>query len=218
MAKKVKKKRPAKAQKKKDQTQDVEPRTINDLTSRQRLFISHYMTLRNATQAAIKAGFSADTANRAGSRLLSNVVIKACIEEREKKVAEKLDLKQEDIIRTLMQIAFFDPMEVLEWDDDRLVFKKDVPDAYMRGANFNIYPEYQNKEDKRDGVVRAKLAISSGDRRGALELLGKTTGLWRDKDAGSGTDKESRANTLKRVRELFSGTRKRGPGDGGSES
>ena len=188
------------------------------LSPMQKKFVREYTREGNATKAAVKAGYSEESAKSHVYEMLRKPQIQAEIEKTEKKIQEKFDLKEEEIIKALMQIAFFDPMEVLEWDDDRLVFKKNVAESYMRGANFTIYPEYQSKADKRDGILRAKLSISSGDRRGALELLGRRTGMWRDKDGGSGTDKESRASTLRRVRELFSKHNGQRRGDGGSES
>ena len=51
------------------------------LTPRQRAFVAAYAG--NATQAAIAAGYSAATAQQAGSRLLCNVVVAAAIRARE---------------------------------------------------------------------------------------------------------------------------------------
>lgn len=47
------------------------------LTDRQKTFCEEYLIDLNATQAAIRAGYSPATANRIGSRLLTNVVIRA---------------------------------------------------------------------------------------------------------------------------------------------
>lgn len=45
------------------------------LTNKQQPFVAEYLVDLNATQAAIRAGYAAKTANREGSRLLSNVDI-----------------------------------------------------------------------------------------------------------------------------------------------
>ena len=45
------------------------------LTTKQKLFVSEYLVDRNAKQAAIRAGYSAKTAEVQGSRLLSNVKV-----------------------------------------------------------------------------------------------------------------------------------------------
>lgn len=190
----------------------------NKLNTMQREFVRQYCLHRNATKAAVLAGYSKGTARQQGSKLLSHPDIRAAIENNEIKVQKKFEIKQEDILQALFAIAFFDPMEVLEWDEkSRLVFKKDVPKEYLKGADFTIYPEYQSKADQRDGVLRAKLTMSSGDRKGALEALGRHIGLWKDKD-GSGDDKESRTDVLKRVHELYRKHTGRGSGDGNTGS
>lgn len=52
------------------------------LTAKQQSFINAYLANGfNATQAAIEAGYSPDTARQQGSRLLTNVDIKAAIDE-----------------------------------------------------------------------------------------------------------------------------------------
>lgn len=52
------------------------------LTTKQRAFIDEYLIDYNATQAAIRAGYSEKTAYSAGSRMLKKDVIKSRIDER----------------------------------------------------------------------------------------------------------------------------------------
>jgi len=53
------------------------------LTPKQRAFVEHYLACGwNATEAAKRAGYSAKTAQEQGSRLLSNVMVKALVEQR----------------------------------------------------------------------------------------------------------------------------------------
>ena len=47
------------------------------LTDKQKIFVAEYLIDQNATQAAIRAGFSENGARQAGSRLLSNVDIRS---------------------------------------------------------------------------------------------------------------------------------------------
>nr|WP_282572345.1 terminase small subunit [Roseomonas acroporae] len=97
------------------------------MTPRQRRFVAEYLTDLNATQAAIRAGYSADTANREGSRLLSNVVIHAAIRSAEGERLGRAAVAADDIVRELVRIAradvrrIFDGTSLLppcEWDDD----------------------------------------------------------------------------------------------------
>ena len=53
------------------------------LTVKQRLFVDYYIQLHgNATQAAIKAGYSPKTAYAAGERLLRHVEVQAALASR----------------------------------------------------------------------------------------------------------------------------------------
>jgi len=54
------------------------------ITRKQQKFIDEYMADLNATQAAIRAGYSEDTAYSIGSRLLKDVEIKAEVQRRMK--------------------------------------------------------------------------------------------------------------------------------------
>ena len=47
-----------------------------ELTAKQQRFCEEYLIDLNATQAAVRAGYSAKTANEQGSRLLTNVVLR----------------------------------------------------------------------------------------------------------------------------------------------
>lgn len=74
------------------------------LTPKQQLFVEEYLIDFNATQAAIRAGYSENTAYSQGPRLLENVEIQRGIEKGKQKLIKKLDIKKEDIIRDLIRI------------------------------------------------------------------------------------------------------------------
>lgn len=60
-----------------------------ELTPKQKRFVGEYLIDLNATQAAIRAGYSQKTANEQGARLLANASVQAAIgkatEQREKR-------------------------------------------------------------------------------------------------------------------------------------
>lgn len=58
------------------------------LTARQAAFLREYLISRNATQAAIKAGYSEKTARQQATSLLSNVYIKEAIREADAVLSE----------------------------------------------------------------------------------------------------------------------------------
>lgn len=75
------------------------------LTPKQERFCREYVVDLNATQAAIRAGFSAKTANEQGARMLAKVSIQAFIGELQAEVSQKLGITQEWVINRLKEIS-----------------------------------------------------------------------------------------------------------------
>jgi phage terminase small subunit len=76
-----------------------------ELTPKQAAFVQHYLTDLNATQAAIRAGYSAKTAQQMGAENLSKPVIAAAISGAMKARAERIELTQDDVVRGLHREA-----------------------------------------------------------------------------------------------------------------
>lgn len=122
-------------------------------TERQQRFIDEYLLDLNATQAAIRAGYSERTAKSQASRLLTNVDIRARIEQLKKTRADRLNLDAYWVLKRLMDISdrAMQAEPVMEWDHSE---QQLVPSG-----------EYQFD--------------SSGANR-ATELIGKHLGMFKD--------------------------------------
>ena len=75
------------------------------LTPKQAAFVREYMIDLNATQAAIRAGYSEKTANRIGAENLSKPVIQEAIQQRHKAAEEKCAVTVEWILSEIAKIA-----------------------------------------------------------------------------------------------------------------
>lgn len=75
-----------------------------ELTEKQKLFVQQYLVDYNATQSAIRAGYSPKTAVKQGSRLLTNADIQEHIEIEKKKTNEELIAKREDVLKYLTSV------------------------------------------------------------------------------------------------------------------
>jgi phage terminase small subunit len=75
-------------------------------TPMQRLFIEAYLIHKNATKAAIAAGFSERSANNQGTRLMANDAIRGEIEARLASTFDRYAITSDRIIRELAKIAF----------------------------------------------------------------------------------------------------------------
>jgi len=79
--------------------------TPQKLTDKQKKFCEEYLIDLNATQAAIRAGYSKKTANPIAAQNLAKLSIQQCIAEKQKKLAEKTEITQEYIINNLKAVA-----------------------------------------------------------------------------------------------------------------
>jgi phage terminase small subunit len=91
-----------------------------DLTEKQRLFCVYYVKTFNATQSAIKAGYSADTAHVQGSRMLSNVKVAAEIRRIKSDMTSDLFLDAMDVLQKYVKIAFADITDYLEFGREEM--------------------------------------------------------------------------------------------------
>jgi len=82
------------------------------LTPKQERFVAEYLIDLNATQAAIRAGYSPRTAQEQGSRLLSNVMVASELSRRRSKTAQKLEITAEKVLEELALLAFYDPADI----------------------------------------------------------------------------------------------------------
>jgi phage terminase small subunit len=75
---------------------------VND---RYKKFVDEYLKDLNGTQAAIRTGYSAKTANVQASRLLTNANIKAAIAAAQAKRAEAAQIDQQWVLTRLIEVA-----------------------------------------------------------------------------------------------------------------
>jgi phage terminase small subunit len=76
------------------------------ITPKQERFVEQYLIDLNATQAAIRAGYSRKTAKQQASRLLTNVDLAAAIAAGKERFAAKAELTAKRVLEELRRIAF----------------------------------------------------------------------------------------------------------------
>ncbi len=141
------------------------------LTEKQQRFVDEYLIDLNATQAAIRTGYSVKTANEQGARLLANVSIQQKIAEKMAERSKRTGVNQDRVVLELAKIAFVNAADVI--DPESATIKE--------GATNDDTAAIQSvkvKKGKGEGVERE---IRLNDKLKALELLGKHLGMWNDK-------------------------------------
>ncbi|HSV24662.1 MAG TPA: terminase small subunit [Xanthobacteraceae bacterium] len=144
-------------------------------TARQALFMDHWMVSRNATQAAIAAGYSGKTAYSSGQRLLKQVEIKGELDRRAGKQADKLEVSADRVVREVAKIAFSDMGRFLGADGLPLTdFSKLDPDDTAAIHSITVEEFKDGRSDKRE-VRRFKFSLH--DKVKGLDLLMQKLGL-----------------------------------------
>ncbi len=191
------------------------------LTDKQKRFCEEYLIDLNATQAAIRAGYSSKTAEQTASRLLRNVKVQEYIAKRQKELSRSTEITQERVIKELALIAFSNNA-----DYSRVVEKKmqtevdgvlvDVLDEDGKPIMYRtvepVLTDELTEEQKRALAVIKKgrdgLEVKSFDKVRALELLGKHLGIFTEKIEANVND-----TTRSELAELLSQRKARGEPD-----
>ena len=138
------------------------------MTPKQRAFVFEYLIDRNATQAAMRAGYSPKTSYSIGQRLLKNVEIAAEFE----RVLEEKAMKAGEVLSRTADIARGSAADYLTIDDYGHV-EIDLPRMKADGK-MHLVKKYK--------VTKQSVEIELYDAQAALVQLGKHHGLWVDKD------------------------------------
>ena len=143
------------------------------LTTKQHAFVHACLTNGfNATQAAIAAGYSAKTANREGSRLLSNVDIQKAISVFQSRLEEKTDLTVERLVKEFGHIAFSNVQDYLEEGTLIADLTRMPPDKAVALAVIEITrTEFM-------GTITTRTKFKLHSKIAALESLGKHLGMF----------------------------------------
>jgi phage terminase small subunit len=75
------------------------------MTPRQQRFVDEYLMNPNATQAAVRAGYSTRTANEQAARLLANASIAAAVQAAQQARCDRVQITQDDVLRGLVREA-----------------------------------------------------------------------------------------------------------------
>lgn len=122
------------------------------LNERQKRFCEEYIVDLNATQAAIRAGYSEKTAASTAARLLRNVKVQKYIAQLQAERGQRLQVTQDDVIREICDIA------LLPLDDDNVLsgivkVKDKVKALELLGRHFGAFVDkVEQKTEFSDGI------------------------------------------------------------------
>jgi phage terminase small subunit len=139
-------------------------------------FVAEYLIDLNATQAAIRAGYSPKTAKAQGSRLLTKADVQHAIGAGSGKRLITAEVSAERVLRELQRIAFSDLRTYFDGDHLRQVSELDADEAAAIAGFEVIIKNVAAGDGQVDTIHKFKLC----DKVKALEILEKYRQLFAD--------------------------------------
>lgn len=175
------------------------------LTPKQQQFVREYLIDFNATQAAIRAGYSPKTAQVIGAENLKKPMVAAEIQRLGQKTAQKLDITRESIMQELAAIGFARVTDFMRVETElttRIGIHPITGEVINAPGGCCQSVRITNTDELPEDKVAALASIKQGtngievklhDKVRALELLGKALGVF---DNGRGTLADADNNLL----------------------
>ncbi|KSP85635.1 terminase small subunit [Pseudomonas aeruginosa] len=145
------------------------------LTKKQRLFVDEYLIDLNATQAAIRAGYSTRRATEIGYQLLQRPEVAQAIQAAMAERSKRTEVEADYVIRRLREIDEMDVLDILE-DDGSFRSIRDWPRVWRQFlSGIEIAELFEGRGDDRRiaGVLRK---VKWPDKLRNLELLSRHVG------------------------------------------
>lgn len=140
------------------------------MNDRQRIFVAEYAKDMNATQAAIRAGYSPKTAYSIGQRLLRKDEVRATVDARLKEVAEMAGLSAEMVLASIVRELTFDPARCFNDDGSLKPIHEMDPDT--RRALNSVETVQVGSPDAPVFIRKVKWATPNAAREQAMKYLG----------------------------------------------
>lgn len=144
------------------------------LTKKQRTFVQEYLIDLNATQAAIRAGYSTTSARQIADENMSKPDIKNAIEKALAERSKRTGVNADRIVQELAKLAFINPTDVMNMDEATVRGDANRDDtAAISSVKVKTIPTDDGNITERE--------VRTYDKIKALELLGKHIGMFTDK-------------------------------------
>ncbi|MEQ5179127.1 terminase small subunit [Proteus genomosp. 6] len=142
------------------------------LTDKQEMFCREYLVDLNATQAAIRAGYSEKTARSVGNENLTKPDIEKRIQELMNDRSERLEITADYVLNRLVEIDQMDVLDILN-DNGGIKPIHEWPKVWRTSlSGMDLAEMFESKDGERD-LVGIMKKIKWPDKVKNLELLGK---------------------------------------------
>lgn len=146
------------------------------LTPKQQRFVEEYLVDLNATQAAIRAGYSAKTAEWIGPQLLGKTHVAAAVQAGRSALSARTEITQDRVLLEYARLAFLDPRKLFDNTGAPLPIQQLDDDTAAAIIGLDVV-QVGNSETGIGDVLKYKLA----DKKGALDSVARHLGMFNDK-------------------------------------
>lgn len=145
---------------------------MKKLTRKQAAFVREYLVDLNATQAAIRAGYSKKTAYSIGAENMSKPEIQAALGIASARRAKKTEITAERVLREYAKLAFYDPKKLYDHNDQL----KSIADIDDDTAAAITSLDHISLPDSAGGGSLQKVRMA--DKKAALDSIAKHLGMF----------------------------------------
>lgn len=145
------------------------------LTARQARFVQEYLLDLNAKQAAIRAGYSARAAKVTGCRMLTQANVAAAIAKAQEKRAERVEVKQDEVLLALLDVLRSDVRDFQVDDDGVPTLRDGAPDRAwkaVQSVKHKITTRTSGTSTETDRDIEIRLWSKPDALRMAMQHLG----------------------------------------------
>lgn len=157
------------------------------LTDKQQRFVAEYLVDLNATQAAIRAGYSVKTAGSVGFENLKKPEIAAAVQSAMKARAQRTEITADRVLQELARIAFFDIRKLYNETGGMKAPHELDDDAAAVLSGVDVTEEFEGHGADRQQVGFTKKA-KVFDKGTALTLAMRHLGMLKDKVEHTGAN------------------------------
>lgn len=144
------------------------------LSAKQKCFVEEYLIDLNGTQAAIRAGYSAKTADRIANENLRKPDIQVLLQEKQAARSERTQITQDKVLIEIARLAFNDPRKAFDADGNMLPVQR-WPDEVAAAISAIKVTEVKTSDSETETYLKE---IKFWDKGAAQEKLCKHLGMY----------------------------------------
>lgn len=161
--------------------------TAKKLTDKQARFVAEYLIDLNATQAAVRSGYSAKSADKQGYKMLCHPAIAAALSAKQGQRLKRREITAERVLDELAKMAFLDPRKLFTSDGSLVPIHELDDDTAASIAGLEVNELFEGDGDQKHAFGLLK-KVKIADKYKGLEMLGRHLKLFKEQESDGGTN------------------------------